>query len=100
MLILCCVLSAGAPTWVAKQTRLQKVQKYRFLNRDVLLLDVDSASLDVPFGDCFHTMEKWEVRNKSTGEGAARCRVKVTIDTRFTKNIRAAREQKCAAGVV
>ena len=78
----------GAPPWVAKSTRIHKVQRYRYMDANTLLIDVDTLSMDVPYGTSFHTVDKIEVNTLYSEKGDKHCEVVFSSGVRFVKSIR------------
>lgn len=70
-----------------KSTRVQQEQRIHYMNKDTLVMETTSASLDVPYGDTFSTDTRW-VMSAATGPGGKPAtRVTVNVDIKFTKSV-------------
>eukprot|EP00027_Filamoeba_sp_ATCC50430_P019077 CAMPEP_0168569654 /NCGR_PEP_ID=MMETSP0413-20121227/16289_1 /TAXON_ID=136452 /ORGANISM="Filamoeba nolandi, Strain NC-AS-23-1" /LENGTH=760 /DNA_ID=CAMNT_0008602197 /DNA_START=65 /DNA_END=2347 /DNA_ORIENTATION=- len=65
-----------------KQTRVQATQRIRFDSPDHLVLDHSSVSKDVPYGDTFYIVTRYEVTKKGNG-----CLFQVATAVKFTKTV-------------
>eukprot|EP00475_Leptophrys_vorax_P043293 TRINITY_DN8285_c0_g3_i2.p1 TRINITY_DN8285_c0_g3~~TRINITY_DN8285_c0_g3_i2.p1 ORF type:complete len:412 (-),score=94.30 TRINITY_DN8285_c0_g3_i2:92-1327(-) len=78
----------NAPVFAPKQTRVHRVQRYK-LDSKRLIIDSETVSLDVPYGDSFRLAEKWEIISASEDEKglSTGCRLKVSFGILFSKSV-------------
>lgn len=78
-----------APMFVSKSTRIHRVQRYCYDESSGFVLDAEIVSLDVPMGDSFKVLEKWEVKNSESDhfpeKETKKCRLEVKVGVYFSR---------------
>jgi hypothetical protein len=79
-----------APIFSPKQAQVHRVQRYK-MDKKRLLIDSETVTVDVPYGDSFRLIEKWDITNvKSENmneEESNRCKLEVYFGVIFSKSL-------------
>jgi hypothetical protein len=77
-----------APLFSPKQAQVHRVQRYK-IDSKKLVIDSETVTVDVPYGDSFRLIEKWEVTNVKVEEKEEpnRCKLEVQFGIIFSKSL-------------